>query len=341
MSFHNARRFVMNSKLADEAGRLASLRRYDVLDTPPEAPFDKVTQLVKTVLNVPISAVALIDADRQWFKSCVGLDARQTARDISFCTQTIQSCEPLVVNDAARDPRFAQNPFVTGAPFIASYAGAPLTTPDGYNIGSLCAIDTVPRQFDNRQIDVLTSFAAIVVDEFELRRLAQIDSLTGAVSRRAFLAEAERAVADFTRHHQPSAIVMFDVDHFKRINDTHGHPAGDTVLSAIGACLAAHTRPGDIFARLGGEEFALLLSGADIGQAVQAAERCRAALENLTIGHHPPISITASFGIAALNPDCMAADKWLGNADLALYAAKRTGRNKCCVHEEALLDSAG
>lgn len=332
---------MIESKLTDEAGRLASLRRYDVLDTPPEAPFDRITQLVKTILNVPISAVSLIDVDRQWFKSCIGVDVRETARDISFCTHTIQSRDPLIINDASRDPRFAQNPLVTGAPFIASYAGAPLTTPDGYNIGSLCAIDIVPRQFDDRQIDVLISFAAIVVDEFELRKLAHVDSLTGAVSRRAFLTEADRAISQFTRHNQPSAIVMFDVDHFKRINDTHGHPAGDSVLRAIGGCLAGHTRPGDVFARLGGEEFALLLPGADLEHAVGAAERCRAALEDLTIAHQPPLNITASFGIAVLEPGSLTADKWLGNADLALYAAKRTGRNKCCVHDKALLGSVG
>ena len=138
---------ILDPKLNDEPARLAALDRYEVLDTPPEQPFDRITALVQTVLNVPICSVALIDAQRQWFKSCVGLTARQTARDISFCTHTIQEREPFYIPDAQLDTRFRENPLVTGDPFIRSYLGIPLSTPDGYNVGSLCAIDIIPRDF--------------------------------------------------------------------------------------------------------------------------------------------------------------------------------------------------
>ncbi len=326
---------MYQTKLTDEAGRLASLRRYELLDTPPEANFDKITQLVKTVLNVPIAAVSLIDADRQWFKSCIGLEVRETARDISFCTHTIKARHPLVVSDAAQDPKFAQNPLVLGPPFIASYAGAPLISPEGYVLGSLCAIDTVPRQFDDWQIDVLKSFAALVVDEFELRRLSHTDRLTGAHSRRALLAEAERSISQFSRNSVPSSIVSFDIDHFTQYNETYGHAAGDEVLRAVAALLMEAIRPGDILARLGGDEFALLLSLTDIDQAAQATERCRAAIAGMTFPHDPQLRVTASFGIAALAPGCLTADHWLANADTALTEARRTGGNQSCVHVEA------
>jgi diguanylate cyclase (GGDEF)-like protein len=328
---------IFDPKLNDEPGRLAALRRYDVLDSAPEAPFDKVTGLIKTILDVPIALISLVDENRQWFKSCIGLDVAETGRDVSFCDYTIQSRAPLIIPDAARDPRFAENPLVLGPPNISSYAGVPLETPDGYNIGSLCVIDIVPREFAGKQIDILKRFAGIVVDELELRRLAQVDGLTGAVSRRAFLLEAEKAISVFIRHQRPSALVMLDVDHFKRVNDAHGHPAGDAVLRAIGGCLAGMARPNDVVGRLGGEEFAVLLNDTGLEEARVAAERYRAALEGLNIAHEPVLRVTASFGIAGLGADCVEPGAWLERADLRLYAAKRAGRNRCCHKDEVVL----
>jgi len=328
---------AFDPKLNDENGRLAALRRYDVLDSAPEAPFDKITGLIKTILNVPIALVSLVDTNRVWFKSCIGLDVSEAGRDVTFCTYTIQSRAPLIIPDAKRDARFAQNPLVVGPPHLASYAGVPLETPDGYNIGSLCVIDTVPREFAPTQIDMLKSFAGIVVDELELRRLAQVDLLTGAVSRRAFLQEAEKAISGFIRHQRASSLVMLDVDHFKRVNDEHGHPAGDAVLRAIGACITGMSRRNDVFGRLGGEEFAVLLNDAHVEEARLTAERYRQALEGLIIAHTPPLKVTASFGIAELETDCLEAGLWLERADLRLYAAKRAGRNRCCHADEAVM----
>ncbi|WP_298286236.1 sensor domain-containing diguanylate cyclase [Acidocella sp.] len=321
----------MLDRLTDEAGRLASLHRYEILDTAPEAPYDKITQLVRTVLDVPIATVSLIDADRQWFKSCLGTDVRETARDISFCTHTIQTREPMVINNAHLDERFAQNPLVLGPPFIASYAGAPLITPDGYALGSLCAVDTKPRIFEEWQVELLKSFAALVVDEFELRRRAHTDNLTGALSRGALLTEAERAISYFYRHNLPSALVAFDLDHFSQSNDTYGYTTSDAMLRACAGQINDHLREGDIFARLGGDEFALLLMGADVHQAMLTAERCRAALAGLSFDHDPALRVTASFGIAPLTPGYATAERWLAGANFALDEAKQTGRNKCHV----------
>jgi len=322
---------MSDHKLQDEFGRLAALHRFEVLDTPPEEPFDKITALVKTILNVPMCAVSLVDKDRQWFKSCVGMDTRETARDISFCTHTIGAREPMVIENASLDARFAANPLVVSRPFILSYLGVPLETSDGYNVGSLCALDTRPRTFDQQQIDVLKAFAAVVVDEFELLSMVRKDQLTGAASRRAFVEQARRAAARFKRSGAAAAMVMFDLDHFKRINDKFGHPAGDKVLRAVGQCCAALTRADDMFGRLGGEEFAILLSETTNGEAVQMAERFRSSLSDLSIPHDPAIRITASFGVASFTPGCDTAETLFAEADRCLYLAKQAGRNCCCT----------
>ncbi len=326
---------MSDPKLHDEAARVAALRRYEILDTPAEAPFERITGLVKAVLDVPIATLSLIDSERQWFKSRIGLNPSETARELSFCTHTIQSREPLIVVDASLDPRFAENPFVTGPPSIKSYLGVPLATPDGYNLGALCAIDTRPRSYSAAQVEVLKSFAAIAMDEMELRRLAQVDPLTGTVTRRWFCTEQDRAVARFIRDQRPSALVLMDIDHFKRINDGHGHPAGDLVLRAVAQSLASQIRTNDVLGRLGGEEFGILLPDSSLEAAVQAAERFRQTLEDMLVPHDPPLRVTASFGIAALAPDCLAAELWTKRADRSLYAAKHAGRNRCCAVDPA------
>ncbi|NNE84378.1 MAG: GAF domain-containing protein [Alphaproteobacteria bacterium] len=156
----------------NEVERLAALHRYGVLDTPAEEAFDRITRLAQSALRVPIVLVSLIDENRQWFKSKQGLDTPETARDISFCTHAIQQNEPLIITDALEDSRFRSNPLVTGAPNIRFYVGVPLRTPDGHNIGTLCAIDQKPRELTDDHIHILRDLASLVMDELELRRLA-------------------------------------------------------------------------------------------------------------------------------------------------------------------------
>jgi diguanylate cyclase (GGDEF)-like protein len=325
---------MTEEKLADEAGRLAALRRFEVLDTPHEAPFDRITRLVKAVLGVPIALISLVDADRQWLKSCVGLDITETSREVSFCAHTIRKREPMVVPNAAEDPRFALNPLVTGPPHIASYLGVPLETPDGYNLGALCAIDTQPREFNADQIEVMKGFAALVMDELELRRIAQMDFLTGVATRRGFCLALDKAISRFKRHRRGSALLTLDVDHFKQVNDTYGHPVGDLVLRGVAAKLERLLRASDLIGRLGGEEFGVLLADANLNEATQAAERFRAAIEELVIENDPPLRVTASFGISVLEKVAWTANDWLAAADEALYEAKRSGRNRWCIAPE-------
>jgi diguanylate cyclase (GGDEF)-like protein len=322
---------MLDEKLLDEPARLAALRRYEVLDTPREAPFERMTGLVRAVLNVPISTLSLIDAERQSYKSCVGIDSSDMPREFSFRTHTIQSREPMRIPDTLQDPRFAQYASVVGAPFIRSYLGVPLASPDGYNVGSLCALDVQPRDFSDAQMEVLKSFAALAVDELELRRIAQTDSLTGAATRRGFLLELEKAIAGFVRHEHPASLLTLDVDHFKRINDTFGHPAGDTVLRTITATLQRLLRREDLVGRLGGEEFGILLSEAGLPEARNVAEKLRAAIEQTSFPIGEDIVVTASFGIADLRADRLSPELWLSSSDQALYRAKREGRNRYCA----------
>jgi diguanylate cyclase (GGDEF)-like protein len=318
-----------DTQLRDDDARIAALRRLDVLDTAIEEPFEKIVTLVRTVLAVPIATVTLVDRDRQWFKASRGLDQQETPRSISFCTHTIQQREPLIIEDAHLDPRFAASPLVVGPPHIRSYAGIPLRTPEGYNVGALCAMDTRTRKFSPADVAILTNFANIVCDELELRTIAQVDHLTGALTRRGFVEQAEREISRFQRYDRPSSLLMLDVDHFKSVNDTYGHGTGDHVLQQITKIAGTMLRPSDVFGRIGGEEFAMLLPETGGNEAVTVAERVRVAISDhpMSLPGGGTVHVTASFGVAALSPAFASFQAWFDSADLMLYAAKSAGRN--------------
>ncbi|NMN05439.1 sensor domain-containing diguanylate cyclase [Novosphingobium sp. SG919] len=317
--------------LGDEPGRIAALHRLDILDTEAESAFEDVVALVRAALHVPIAAVSLIDADRQWFKARVGLDVSETPRSVSFCSHAIEDTEPFLIADALEDVRFANNALVNGPPNVRSYAGIPIRTAEGYNVGALCAIDHRPRQFTPTEVAMLCNLARIVEKELELRRIADRDALTGCLTRRAF---AERAVVEIDRFHRygrPCSLVMADIDHFKAVNDTHGHIAGDCVLREVAQLVMQLKRDGDVLGRLGGEEFAVLLPETSAGAARAAVDRFRRTLEQhtMTLPGGERLRVTASFGIAELSGGITMLDEWLAAADQAMYAAKRGGRNRC------------
>ena len=242
---------MTDSKLHDEAARMLSLKRYGVLDSKRENNFDAITSIVCSVLDVPICAVSLIDGNRQWFKSKVGLDVNETARELAFCDHTIRQRGVMSIDDATTDPRFAGNLLVTDEPRIRSYAGAPLITPDGYQIGALCAIDRRPRTFDSSQLGILKRFSGLVVEQLELRTLAHEDFLTGALTRRAFSSAGETAVRQHQRDRTSAAMLVLDLDHFKQVNDVYGHGVGDEVLKCVVNACVASLRPGDVIGRAG------------------------------------------------------------------------------------------
>jgi PAS domain S-box-containing protein len=168
---------------SDESERLATLRRYEVLDTPPEQAFDDLTLLAAHICKVPSAMVSLVDEHRQWFKSRIGVTAAETSRDIAFCAHTILHADKVFeVRDAQVDARFADNPMVTGASQLRFYAGAPLVAPDGHVLGALCVTDTVPRKLNPDQLNALRALSRHVVSELELRRQSQ--QLRGEIADR-------------------------------------------------------------------------------------------------------------------------------------------------------------
>ncbi len=176
---------------ANEPERLAALQRYEILDTPSEAAFDRITALASRIFDMPIVLISLIDQDRQWFKSCYGLSITETSRELAFCSHTILSDATLVIKDAALDERFADNPLVTGEPFIRFYAGMPLHTHDGYNLGSLCLIDRHPREFSSQEQQNLEDLTKVVSEQLELRRLAHRQTQIEAEIDKALIKERE------------------------------------------------------------------------------------------------------------------------------------------------------
>ena len=154
----------------NEQARLAALYRYDILATPKEAAFDRITLLASQICDAPIALVSLVDEARQWFKSRRGLQAEETHRDLAFCAHAILNDETFVVTDATTDSRFHDSPLVTGAPGIRAYAGAPLIDDGAIRLGTLCVICTEPTLFTRRQLRQLENLAAITVDALKLRR---------------------------------------------------------------------------------------------------------------------------------------------------------------------------
>ena len=159
-------------RLESEAERLAALREYHVLDTLAEKAYDDITQLAAHLCQVPISMVSLVDEARQWFKSRVGLSITQTPREVAFCSRAIQQSSPLIISDALKDHRFAGNELVTGAPHIRFYAGFPLINPEGFPLGTLCAIDQKPRKLSVEQTRSMHALARQVIALLELRRVS-------------------------------------------------------------------------------------------------------------------------------------------------------------------------
>ena len=305
----------------DEAARLAALRSLGLLDTEPDERFDRITRMAQRILDVPIALVSLVDADRQWFKSRQGLDRPETSRSVAFCAHAIAQHDVMVVEDATADPRFADNPLVTGDPEVRFYAGAPISGPDGHVLGTLCVMDRRPRTLDARDRQTLEDLAEMVQDEIEYVQLAISDELTGLSNRRGMDFLGRQVLAVCARQGSPALLLYVDVDRFKEINDEHGHQAGDRALKAVAHALVGSFRHADVLARLGGDEFAALLAGAD--DVTVPMERFDVTLRRAAAEAGFPISV--SIGSAVFDPaDPADLDDLLAQADASMYEDKTT-----------------
>lgn len=433
-----------------------------LLDTEAEPALDRITALAARLFAVPIAAVSMVDSDRTWFKSCVGVDVRESSRDDSFCAHAILTPEPTIVEDATLDDRFAANPFVTGNAKIRFYAGIPLTSRDGHCLGSLCVVDVRPRQLSALELSTLTDLARMVEDLFEARlayharqmfervtelspdviyvfdveaqknvygnrQVAEVlgyaaesageqilprllhpedlprvvdhlrqfsklgDGVRAEISYRVrhvsgqyrwfraketvfarnaqgipnqilgvatditSLKEAEQQLAELARTDELTglpnvrslrdrlvqlghegkrgrrfSIAIVDIDHFKTVNDVHGHHVGDQVLATIAETLRGGVRATDFVARAGGEEFVVIFTDVDdaVGCALAEALRRRVA----ATGHS--IRVTCSIGVCHSASSGDTAIQ-MQAADAALYAAKHAGRDRVYRHGPA------
>ena len=357
----------MTANLPDnEQERIEALRSLDILDTDPEPEFDELVKLAAELCDTPIGAVTLVDEHRQWLKAVVGLSVRETPRDVSFCSHSILEPVMFVVEDAEKDERFAANPLVTGYPGVRFYAGMPVIGPGGLPMGALCVIDRVPRSLTTQQRSALEILARQVSSLMELRierkalrsalvekeamvaaldlaraeleaanrrleELATTDALTGLRNRRSF---DERLVDEFEsskRWMRPLSIALLDIDDFKKRNDQFGHAAGDTALREVASLLRTAVRRSDIAVRYGGEEFAILMPGADVAQAAVLAFRLLASVKT---GNWEHGALTFSIGVSSMNLEAdLSGVAMVSRADKALYAAKRQGKNQVCFSD--------
>jgi diguanylate cyclase (GGDEF)-like protein len=319
---------------ADEEQRLRDLERRGLVGSPGDEHLDRLVELTSSILEMPVVIISLVDADRQWFIARKGVDLRETPREIAFCAHTILGDDVLEVPDARADERFSDNPLVRSAPHLRFYAGAPLRSSEGHNLGSLCVIDREPRRLDAARRHQLQLLAELVMRELELRRLAQLCPVTGLPLRRSFLAVGEREFARARNDGHPLSLFCFDIDNFRQVNHRWGHHAGDKVLHDLARLLGDAMRDRDYAGRLGDGEFALLLVDCDPDEARARAEGLRLAVSAMPGVHtHSDVKLHISGGLTCLAPVDRRFEDLLLRADRAMQLARSNGRNQiACLY---------
>ncbi len=308
----------------NEQKRLAALRSLCILDTPSDERYDRLTRIARRIFGVPIALISLVDLDRQWFKSHVGLEASETPRDISFCGHAINSKDVFIVSDASQDERFADNPLVMGPPHIRFYAGCPLSI-DDLPMGTLCIIDQKPRILTPEEIDALKDLAGIAEHELTVLQLATQDELTDLSNRRGFMQLAQHSLYLCARQNIPASLAFLDLDLFKPINDTFGHEEGDRALITFSHLMKRQCRETDICARMGGDEFAILLADADRTQAEEVIDRFGQSLQDFNAEANRGYDIRFSHGIVEFHPEeHQSITELLAAGDALMYKDKRS-----------------
>jgi len=313
----------------NEAARIHTLHGLNLLDSAPEERFDRLTRLAKRLFNVPIALVTLVDSDRQWFKSNAGLDATETPRNVSFCGHAILQDDLLMVADAELDERFHDNPLVVGEPGIRFYAGYPLTVANGSKMGTLCLIDTKPRELDDEERGLLRDLAGMAEQELMAVQLASMDELTLLSNRRGFKTLAQLGLDACTRLGKPATLLFFDLNDFKQINDLYGHAEGDSALKTFADVLRIAFRESDVIGRLGGDEFVALLTGSSLVETTAIMARLKDILDERNATLLRGYGIRFSVGQIEFNPQRhTSVDLLLADADEAMYAHKQALRQR-------------
>lgn len=319
----------------DEDKRLETLRALRILDSEPEERFDRLTRMAKRMFGVPISLVSIVDSNRQWFKSAQGLEVSETPRNISFCGHAILGDGLFMVPDTHQDERFADNPLVLGDPNIRFYAGCPLKVSNGHKMGTLCLIDQKPRQLSQEDQELLKDLAVMAEQEIAALQMATLDELTGISNRRGFISLGRHSLSLSRRNGHNAALIFIDLDEFKPINDTFGHAEGDRALVAFANLLRNEFRDSDVFARIGGDEFAVLMANTD-DQGVKASlKRFKTAVDqyNQQASRGYDLDFSAGHVLRPATEDTPI-EGLLERADELMYAVKRDSKKR--GHSSAL-----
>jgi len=310
----------------NEAERQAALDDHYILDTEPGEDFNRITRLASQMLGVPIALITLVDRQRQWFLSRVGMEPRETPRELAFCAHTICSDDVMVVSDATEDERFRDNPLVTGDPHIRFYAGVPQQTSSGFNLGTLCVISPQPRQLAGIEQQLLQDLAGMVMQYLESRRNSYLCPLTGLQNRRPFQEAGQR---EFQRARQTGdalTLLLFGIDEFAAFCARFGAPQGDRLLQEMAARLQSQVGENDLLGRVAADEFAVLRPGLDGHEGIALAEQMRAALAQggwLVDGLRHPLAI--SCGVASLGAGDSGFKDLFRRAEAALSQARLSG----------------
>lgn len=309
----------------NEQERLSTLKSLTILDSAPDERFDRLTRIAVKLFDVPVALVSIVDKNRQWFKSCQGLDITETPRDLSFCGHAILGEGAFVVEDTHEDERFVDNPLLIGQKHIRFYAGYPIRYLDGSKLGTLCIKDVKPRDFTEEDRRLLRDLATIVEHEIQAVELATMDELTGILNRRGFNMSAEKSLNICKRGALPVALVFLDLNEFKPINDKFGHAEGDKALQQFASVLDDVGRDSDIVARMGGDEFVILLVDADKKAVDQVMKRFSQQIESCNKQQALGYDITFSYGIVLFDPaKHVTINDLLSEGDALMYKRKKS-----------------
>ena len=237
----------------NEAARVATLHSMNILDTPREDRFDRYTRITARIFDMPIALISLVDKYRQWFKSAEGLEADETPRDISFCGHAILGDGVFEVRNTRRDPRFRDNPLVIEQPHIRFYAGAPLETPNGHKLGTLCIIDRVPRHLTDDEKTMLKNLADMVVGEM----MSKIDTETGLANREEQILNGTKLIDD-AEGERDFSLLLFDISEtFARQDGSDSQVPPGVVFAKLLQC---HFPMAKSIAHMGGYHFCVMLT---------------------------------------------------------------------------------
>ncbi len=305
-------------KPANEEERAAVVRSLGLLNTPPEERFDRYTRFARQLMGVPIAFVSIVGDDTQWFKSSVGVTAKQSKRSDSFCTHTIIEDKMMVIQDALEDRRFRDNPFVVGEPHMRFYAGVKLNV-QGVCVGTLCVGDTKPRYPSDEDLSRLVELAGLLEDEFHAHAQSTTDPLTGLSNRRGFKMIGDHAIALCKRVERAATLMYVRLGAFRSLNDDFGRDAGDKVLTDVGQLLLAEFRNSDVVARAGAGEFYVLLTGTGTEGLEKPVNNLAKAIreENMNL----PFELIYDMGAIEYDPDRHSGiESLMAEADEAMQA---------------------